>query len=58
MWPTSTELVSEVVKLCDEHVIPVIPFGTGTGFEGGVTAGMVGTRMLVFFKINHAKKTK
>ncbi|XP_014680851.1 PREDICTED: probable D-lactate dehydrogenase, mitochondrial [Priapulus caudatus] len=38
VWPTRVELVSEVIKVCNEHVIPVIPFGTGTGFEGGVTA--------------------
>ena len=35
VWPKSTEEVCEVVKLCHHHRIPMIPFGTGTGFEGG-----------------------
>jgi len=34
----SAEEVSAVVKICARHHIPVIPFGTGTGLEGGVTA--------------------
>jgi D-lactate dehydrogenase (cytochrome) len=34
----STEEVSEIVKLCAQHKIPIIPFGTGTGVEGNVVA--------------------
>src|SRR5208283_2521668 len=34
----STEEVSEVVKLCARHKVPIIPFGTGTGVEGNVVA--------------------
>ena len=34
----STEEVSEIVKLCTRHKVPIIPFGAGTGLEGHVVA--------------------
>ena len=34
----STEDVQEVVRVCAEHRVPIIPFGTGTSLEGGVNA--------------------
>ena len=34
----STEEVSEIVKLCARHKVPIIPFGSGTGLEGAVVA--------------------
>ena len=34
----STDEVAEIVKLCAEHRVPVIPFGTGTSLEGGIAA--------------------
>jgi len=34
----STEEVSEIVKICARHKVPVIPFGAGTGLEGHVVA--------------------
>jgi hypothetical protein len=34
----STEEVSEIVKLCAGHRVPIIPFGAGTGLEGNVVA--------------------
>ncbi|KIC12125.1 lactate dehydrogenase [Leisingera sp. ANG-M1] len=38
IFPTSTEEVSEVIKVCAEFGVPVIPFGTGTSLEGHVNA--------------------
>jgi D-lactate dehydrogenase (cytochrome) len=34
----STEEVSEIVKICALHKVPLIPFGSGTGLEGNVLA--------------------
>jgi D-lactate dehydrogenase (cytochrome) len=34
----STEDVSEIVKICASHKVPVIPYGTGTSLEGHVAA--------------------
>lgn len=38
VWPASSEQVSDVIKLCSSQKVPIIPFGTGTGLEGGVNA--------------------
>jgi D-lactate dehydrogenase (cytochrome) len=37
-FPQSTGEVSEIVKICARHKIPIIPFGSGTGLEGHVAA--------------------
>ncbi|MDT8321133.1 MAG: FAD-linked oxidase C-terminal domain-containing protein [Xanthomonadales bacterium] len=37
-FPESTEEVARIAKLCCEHRIPMIPFGTGTGVAGSVNA--------------------
>ncbi|WP_169568047.1 FAD-binding oxidoreductase [Sneathiella limimaris] len=34
----STEEVSEIVKICAKHKIPVVPFGAGTSLEGHINA--------------------
>ncbi|MFY0310515.1 FAD-binding oxidoreductase [Leisingera sp. D0M16] len=38
VFPTSTQEVSEIVKVCAEYGVPVIAFGTGTSLEGHVNA--------------------
>ncbi|WP_170429763.1 FAD-binding oxidoreductase [Ruegeria arenilitoris] len=38
VYPHTTEEVSEIVKICAQHRVPVIPFGTGTSLEGHVNA--------------------
>ncbi|XP_063293651.1 probable D-lactate dehydrogenase, mitochondrial isoform X2 [Pelobates fuscus] len=38
VWPETVEHVSKMAELCYNHKVPIIPFGTGTGLEGGVTA--------------------
>lgn len=38
VFPESTEEVQEIVRVCAEHRVPVIAFGTGTSLEGHVNA--------------------
>jgi len=38
VFPHSTEEVSQIVKTCAAHKVPVIPYGTGTSLEGHVNA--------------------
>lgn len=38
VFAKSTDEVSEIVKVCATHGVPVIPFGTGTSLEGHVNA--------------------
>jgi D-lactate dehydrogenase (cytochrome) len=38
VFPESAEEVQEVVRLCAEHRVPVIAYGTGTSLEGHVNA--------------------
>jgi alkyldihydroxyacetonephosphate synthase len=35
VWPETTEQVSQIVKTANEEVLPVIPFGEGSGVLGG-----------------------
>lgn len=38
VFPRCVEEVSALAKVCRQHHLPIIPFGTGTGLEGGVGA--------------------
>ena len=37
-WCESTDEVAALLQICSRHGVPVVPFGTGTGLEGGVVA--------------------
>lgn len=41
IFPKNVIEVSTAVKICNEAKIPIIPFGTGTGLEGGINAIVV-----------------
>ncbi len=36
VFPETNEEVSEILKICNYHKVPVVPFGTGTSLEGNV----------------------
>ncbi len=38
LMPTTTEEVQDIVRICADHLVPIIPFGTGTSLEGHVNA--------------------
>ncbi|MEO0496989.1 MAG: FAD-linked oxidase C-terminal domain-containing protein [Pseudomonadota bacterium] len=57
LFATSTDEVSEAVKICAEYAVPVIPFGTGTSLEGHVNAPAGGisidtSRMNAILQVN------
>jgi D-lactate dehydrogenase (cytochrome) len=37
-FPESTEEVSQIMKICSQYQVPVVPFGIGTSLEGQVIA--------------------
>ncbi len=42
VFPETNEEVSKLLRLCNEHKIPVVPFGTGTSLEGNVVGNEKG----------------
>ncbi|XP_006878668.1 PREDICTED: probable D-lactate dehydrogenase, mitochondrial [Elephantulus edwardii] len=38
VWPQNVDQVSRLTVLCYSQGVPIIPFGTGSGLEGGVCA--------------------
>jgi len=38
VFAQNSQDVQEVVRVCSDHFVPIIPFGTGTSLEGGVNA--------------------
>jgi len=53
VFPHSTQGVQEIVRVCSEHKVPIIPFGTGTSLEGAVNApaGGISVDMMQMNKI-------
>src|SRR3990172_12983864 len=37
-YPTSTEEVAAIVKICGSHRVPMVPYGVGTSLEGHIAA--------------------
>lgn len=57
VWPQNVEQVSQLAALCYSQGVPIVPFGTGTGLEGGVCAMQGGvcinlTRMDQILRVN------
>ena len=50
--PKSPLEVSELMKLCNEHLIPVTPRGAGTGLSGGALP-VLGGLLIAMEKFNH-----
>ena len=48
VFPETNEEVSKVLRLCNEHKIPVVPFGTGTSLEGNVVGNEKGITCLLY----------
>lgn len=47
VYPENVEQISKIVAYCNQNKIPVIPWGAGSGFEGGVNAVKV---VIMLFK--------
>ena len=42
VFPETNDEVSKILSLCNEHKVPVVPFGTGTSLEGNVVGNEKG----------------
>ena len=42
VFPETNQEVSQILRLCNENKIPVVPFGTGTSLEGNVVGNEKG----------------
>jgi glycolate oxidase len=49
--PGSTADVAELVRLCGEHDVPIVPRGAGTGLSGGAT-GIEGALTISFMRMD------
>ncbi|RNA09021.1 putative D-lactate mitochondrial [Brachionus plicatilis] len=38
VFPEKTEQISKILQFCNKNKIPAIPYGAGSGFEGGINA--------------------
>ena len=51
VFPETNEEVSKILKLCNEHKVPVVPYGTGTSLEGNVVGNENGITILSLIHI-------
>ena len=51
VFPTTTQEVSQIVKLAAKHIVPIVGRGAGTGLSGGALARTGGV-MIVFARMN------
>jgi hypothetical protein len=49
--PVETAQVAELVRLCGDHDVPIVPRGAGTGLSGGA-AGIEGALTIAFTRMN------
>lgn len=47
VFPKSVDEVSKVLKFCNDEKVPIVPYGAGTGLEGGAIATETGSVCLV-----------
>src|SRR3954467_4136897 len=45
VFPQSAEDVQDAVRICTQHKVPVIPYGTGTSLEGHINAPQGGVSL-------------
>jgi D-lactate dehydrogenase (cytochrome) len=45
VFPQSTDDVQDAVRICAQHKVPVVPFGTGTSLEGHINAPFGGVTL-------------
>src|SRR5438270_6866019 len=45
VFPQSVEDVQDAVRICVQHKVPVIPYGTGTSLEGHINAPQGGVSL-------------
>ena len=45
VFPQSTDDVQDAVRICAQHKVPIIPFGTGTSLEGHINAPQGGVTL-------------
>jgi len=45
VFPQNTQDVQDAVRICVQHKVPVIPFGTGTSLEGHINAPLGGVTL-------------
>lgn len=54
-WPETTEEISKIIRLANQHRMPVVPFGAGSGVSGG-TIPVEGGILLDLKRMNQIEK--